>query len=104
MWRKLKGVHIRTGKLPDPNSFWGTAKFYVQQIPEVPKAQPEGNQLVSLDLPWLAMHLQQVRPGAQQTRWSQLFFSFFTLSFHQIYLSTEIFVEEPAAPTSQARF
>jgi hypothetical protein len=63
-----------------------------------------GNQLVFLDLRWLAMYLQQVRPGAKQTRWSQLFFSFFTLSFHQIYLSTEIFVEEPAAPTSQARF
>ncbi len=63
-----------------------------------------GNQLVCLDLPWLAMYLQQVRPGAKQTRWTQLFFSFFTLSFHQIYLSTEIVVEEPAAPTSQARF
>ncbi len=55
------------------------------------------NQLVCLDLPWLAMYLQQVRPGAKQTRWTQLFFSFLTLSFHQNYLWTEIFVEEPAA-------
>jgi hypothetical protein len=42
MWRKLKAEQKREGKLAGPNSFWGTAKIYVQQIPEVPKAQPEG--------------------------------------------------------------
>jgi len=29
--------------------------------------------LVCLDLPWLGIYLQQVRPGAKQTRWTQPF-------------------------------
>ncbi len=56
MWRKLKAVQKRKGKLPGLNSIWGTAKIYVQQIPEVSKAQLEGQ---SVGRPWftLARHV-----------------------------------------------
>ncbi len=73
---ELKAVQKRKGKLPGPNTFWGTAKIYVQQIPGVPKAQPEGQ---PVGMPWftLARHVFTASAACCQT--DQIFPALFLL-------------------------